>query len=198
MLLDAFLEFGKPTSSGKAPAGEGTDDVHSKLIEVLSFEFTIDRKEFSQEYTQHAKDSAPFRPSLTIIKPLCQASPKLYGAASNGTTYTDATLRLCQPTGTTSEKSNQWTKTSYFIVKAANVQILRVHLVGNPSLHHFGRTTDFPIAAHSVLEMGPLEEIELVFDAVSWGYYGAGKLSASGGARWHRGNDKDIPQLPKS
>jgi len=69
------------------------------------------------------------------------------------------------------------------------VSISRVHLVGDPSLHRFGRTTDFPIAATELLNAGPLEEIELTYQKIDWLYKGgSGALNING--KWNLTSNK--------
>ena len=171
MLLDAFLKFEEP-----GLAGESTDSTHSNEIEILSFEQTIIRPPVSagvKAGSAEAKKARSEHHPWTIIKPLCKASPKLYQAACAGTVYKKVTLSLCQPSGTSKTSSDAWKKIVYFQVTLSGVTISRVHLVGDPGLHHFGRATDFPIAAGSALDMGPIEEIDLTYQKIEWLYKGS-------------------------
>jgi type VI secretion system Hcp family effector len=180
MLLDAFLKFEEPTLPG-----ESTDTLHSTEIEILSFEETIVRPTMTPGGTSESttKVRSEHKP-LTIIKPLCKASPKLHQAACAGTVYKKATLSLCQPLGTSKTTSDRWKKIEYLQVKLGTVHITRVHLVGDPALHYFGRATNFPIVAGSVLEMGPIEEIDLTYQTIEWLYKGGtGALNISG--KWN-------------
>ena len=182
MLLDAFLKFETP-----ALPGESTYSTHTDEIEILSFEQTIIRPPLSagvKAGSAEAKKARSDHKPWTIIKPLCKASPKMYQASCAGTVYTKATLTLCHPNGTSKTSSDAWKKIVYFQVVLGGVTISRVHLVGDPGLHHFGRATDFPITAGSALDMGPIEEIDLTYQTVEWLYKGA-KGNANFSGKWN-------------
>lgn len=169
MLLDAFLKFEEP-----ALAGESTDAGHSGEIEVLSFEQTIVRKAPSVSKADAAAEKTirSEHTPLTVIKIVDKSSPKLYFAACKGTKYGRVTLSVCQPKGTSKTTSDSWSKVVWWEVTLGTVRISRIHSVGDPSLHRFGRAADFPIAAGDVMHMGPLEEIDLTYETIKWLYKG--------------------------
>ena len=102
---------------------------------------------------------------------------------SSGSSHPES-ISLCQPLGTSKTTSDRWKKIEYLQVKLGTVHITRVHLVGDPALHYFGRATNFPIVAGSVLEMGPIEEIDLTYQTIEWLYKGGtGALNISG--KWN-------------
>lgn len=180
MLLDAFLKLEAPPLEG-----ESTDKEHAKEIEILSFDQTIIRQPKSAGTTQGnaGKVKSEHKP-LTIIKPVDKSSPKLYQAASAGTVYKKAVISLCQPSGTTETTSSKWKKIVYLEVTLEGVHIVRAHLVGDPRLHAFGRSTSFPITAGEVLAMGPLEEIDLAYAKIEWMYKG-GSGTANITGKWN-------------
>lgn len=170
MLLDAFLKFEEP-----ALVGESTDGDHSSEIEILSFEQSILRAAPSTGAKSGGSDTGKATSEhqpLTVVKLLDKASPKLYQAASAGTVYGKATLSICQPSGTTTTTSDQWKKVVVLQIVLNNVYISRVHLVGDPALHTFGRSKTFPITDGALLNMGPLEEIDLSYKKIDWLYKG--------------------------
>lgn len=181
MLLDAFIKLEEP-----GLPGESTDSDHDKEIEILSIEQTILRSNVGTTDTSSddgKRARSEHRP-LTVVKALDKSSPKLYQASCAGTIYKKVTISFCQPSGTTKTTSDRWKKIVYFQIVLGMVNITRVHLVGDPGLHHFGRATDFPIAAGSALSSGPLEEIDLNYQKIDWLYKGGtGALNITG--KWN-------------
>lgn len=170
MLLDAFLKLEEP-----ALAGESTDDGHGGEIEILSFEQSILRAAPSSGAAAGTSDtgkSTSDHQPMTVVKLLDKASPKLYQAASAGTIYGKATISICQPSGTTKTTSDRWNKVVVLQLTLSHVYISRVHLVGDPALHAFGRSKEFPITDGALLNMGPLEEIDLTYKKINWLYKG--------------------------
>lgn len=166
-MLDAFLKF-----DGPALEGESTDKNHPKEIEVISFDQSIVRTAPATNKAGTAEKARSEHKPLTIVKILDKASPKIYEAACKGTKFAKAILSVCQPSGTSKTTSDSWKKVTYWQVTMETVHISRVHLAGDPALHRFGRATDFPIAAGEVLNMGPLEEIDLTYEKIEWLYKG--------------------------
>lgn len=176
MLLDAFLKLEEP-----ALEGESTDKGHLKEIEIISFEQSVVRVSPTTGKTGTADKPRSEHKPLTVLKVLDKASPKLYQAACGGTLYKKATLTLCQPDGTSKTTSDSWKKIVYMQIVMETVHIVRMHLVGDPSLHRFGRAADFPLVAGNVLNMGPLEELDLTYEKIQWLYKGGtGKMNFQG------------------
>ena len=184
MQLDAFMCL--KTSAGDLK-GEGTDELFPDQIEILSFDQTIlrtDKGKVSKSGTADIDGGKyQFKP-ITIIKLLDQTSPKLYAALCNGTTFTEVTLNLCQPSGTSKDNSDRWTKKPYLIITLSAAILTRVHLAGDPSRHYFGGEGALYPPSGSMMGMGPLEEIEFSPGKIKWEYKGgSGNLNIN--ANWN-------------
>lgn len=184
MLLDAFMTFEEPTLDG-----ESTDATFPKAIEILSFEQTVIRsRPVSAVAKSDSGQGKSEHSAITLIKPLDKSSPKLLQAACAGTLYKKVVISLCQPSGTTKTSSDKWKKIAYLTVTLTQAHISRVHLVADPALHKFGRLGDFPLVAGNVMEMGPLEEVDITYQQIEWMYKGGtGTLNISGS--WNLGTN---------
>ncbi|MCH8829430.1 MAG: type VI secretion system tube protein Hcp [Planctomycetes bacterium] len=178
MQLDAFLKIETPKTDGKS-----TDKEHSDEIEIVSFEQTITRSSGGNQDSSAEKSHSKHR-GITVIKPLDSTSPKLLQAACQGTVFGKISLFLCQSSGTSKTTSDRWKKIVYFEIVMEKVYISRMHLVGDPSLQHLGRSDEFPILSGAALEMGPLEELDLTYQKIQWLYKGStGALNITG--KWN-------------
>jgi type VI secretion system secreted protein Hcp len=168
MPLDAFLKLDEPLLKG-----ESTDDLHSDEIEILSFEQTVKRPRAASDSTQPDNRRGTTECSaITILKALDGSTPKLMESSCAGTIYKKATLTLCQPSAKSDGKRTDWKRITYFEVALQNVQITRVRLVGDPTIH-------LPVLQAPLLNsglvaaMGPVEEVDLSYQKIKWTYKGS-------------------------
>lgn len=176
MPLDAFLKLEEP-----ALKGESTDDLHADEIEILSFEQTVKRPRSATDGgTGETRKGTTECSAITILKPLDGATPKLMESACSGTIYKKATITLCQPSAKSDGKRTAWKRITYFEISLQNVQISRVRLVGDPTIH-------LPVVQAPLLNsglvaaMGPVEEVDLSFQKIKWMYKGStGTANLSG------------------
>jgi len=175
-LLDAFLKFVDPVLDG-----ESTDSDHTKEIEIFSFDQTILRSAPSSLRSDSSSQARSEHTPFTIIKPLDRTSPKLLQASCAGTLYNKIEISLCQPGGKSSSNADQWKKVVYLKITLEKAFLSRVHLVADPTLHFFGRATQYPVLSPEVLNVGPLEEVDLTYQKIQWLYKGGtGTLNISG------------------
>ncbi|HBN77336.1 MAG TPA: hypothetical protein DD473_16305 [Planctomycetaceae bacterium] len=180
MLLDSYLKLTEPTLDG-----ESTDTLHEKEISIVSFEQIINRANMLSQNdagteNKSRSEHSPFR----IIKLLDKTSPKLLEAACKGTLYKKAVLSLCQPNASSGTTSSSWKKAVYFEVTLENVHITRVHLMGDPTNVPSG------IMNSEILQMGPLEQIDLSYRKIKWLYKGGtGTINISGS--WNLGTNSN-------
>ena len=126
------------------------------------------------EAADNKSRSRPELSALRVIKLLDKTSAKLLEAACKGTLYKKATISLCQPSGTV-DTSSSWKRIVFFEILLQQVHISGVRLMGDPRLHYNS------IGAGDVMEMGPLEEVDLSFRKVKWTYKGGtGKSNITG------------------
>lgn len=93
-------------------------------------------------------------------------------SACIGTIYKKATITLCQPSAKSDGKRTAWKRITYFEISLQNVQITRVRLVGDPTIHL--PVVQAPLLNSGIVAaMGPVEEVDLSFQKIKWMYKGS-------------------------
>lgn len=173
MLLDAFMKFEEPSLMGESRNAEHTDE-----ISILSLDHAILREPLAagSKAGTNQKPRSEHRP-VTIIKQLDKASPKLYQACCQGTVYQKVTIYFRQP----GRDGNPNNRVVYLEILLEGVNITRAHLVGDPKLQQFGKTSLYTVDSAELIDLGPLEEVDLNYTKIQWLYKGeTGKMNISG------------------
>ncbi len=150
-------------------AGESSDgrDNNANEIEILSYSLRIFRND-----TLSQNNGNPILAThgvLTVIKYVDVATPALAKLLYTNKRVDEMTLivrGMMTPNAAAAAVDDELLK-----ITIKKVLPTRIHHVGNPRLHLFGRDleTARPIPSGSVLECGPLEEVDLhYFQSVKW------------------------------
>jgi len=178
--LDAFLKF------NPAVAGESTDNIHPAEIEILSFQHRIFRE---GKYQADGNAPRPSHGSLRLVKAIDEASPQLYDAMPTPKLFTTATLVVRGQYFDDTANKNKYGP--LYNVELSNAYLTRIHLVSNPRLYLLsgdqvgttgmaeiadnsaavhGHWFNLPMLADDIAAVGMLEEIDLVYEKITWWY----------------------------
>lgn len=163
MLLNGFAKF----DGLKGTSTDGAFDGAPEPCEILSFHHEMMREGWEK------RGDALLPPEVThgqvtILKPIDALSAKLAGACCKG----DEILKVEIVCRAPLMDGAKLVEKNMFQVTLNNVVVTRFHYVGDPRIHVFGRGgRSQPIRSRAVLEMGPVEEVELLYRGdISWIY----------------------------
>lgn len=163
MTTDAFLQLTR--RDGAPMKGESRDSGHVEEMEILSFSHLIDRGEVSGIVRNRQRIPDAVQHAITIVKLVDSLTPKLAMALCEKKSFATVKIILRGI-----NLKNDSPNVDLFTIQLDRAHVSRIHYVGDARFHLFGNSNRYPVMGHDLSAMGPLEEIDLRYEAISWQY----------------------------